>query len=36
IDSALYESKKKGRNRVSFIEPGHYFPKTNQGTTAAS
>ncbi|TGK39359.1 diguanylate cyclase [Leptospira gomenensis] len=27
IDSALYESKKKGRNRVSFIEPVRYFPK---------
>ncbi|TGK23600.1 GGDEF domain-containing protein [Leptospira stimsonii] len=29
IDSALYESKKKGRNRVSFIEPVRYFPKEN-------
>ncbi|XDD49059.1 diguanylate cyclase [Leptospira sp. WS92.C1] len=29
IDSALYESKKKGRNRVSFIEPIRYFPKEN-------
>ncbi|PKA04232.1 GGDEF domain-containing protein, partial [Leptospira ellisii] len=27
IDSALYESKKQGRNRVSFIEPVRYFPK---------
>ncbi len=36
IDSALYESKKKGRNRVSFIEPVRYFSKMNPGTTAAS
>ncbi|AVQ13266.1 Diguanylate cyclase (GGDEF) domain protein [Leptospira santarosai] len=36
IDSALYESKKKGRNRVSFIEPAHFFPKTNPGTSATS
>ncbi|WP_036096173.1 GGDEF domain-containing protein [Leptospira weilii] len=36
IDSALYESKKKGRNRVSFIEPIRYFSKGDRGTTAAS
>ncbi|AKP25598.1 Two-component response regulator [Leptospira interrogans serovar Manilae] len=36
IDSALYESKKKGRNRVSFIEPIRYFPREYPGTTAAS
>ncbi|PJZ55922.1 sensor domain-containing diguanylate cyclase [Leptospira barantonii] len=33
IDSALYESKKKGRNRVSFIEPIRYFPKEISGSS---
>ncbi|PJZ54697.1 sensor domain-containing diguanylate cyclase [Leptospira adleri] len=36
IDSALYESKKKGRNRVSFIEPVRYFPKEISGSSTTA